>query len=346
MRSSRELALGTALLCLAACSRFASRSSDAAARSDSKAVASSSVAPPESITAAPPAAAAPSAESAASGPIGDQTVTLVSAGEAPRAALRYAPVAARTVDFEMDLALRFAVTIGRRTTPPVVPPAASVGFRARVESVAPDGAIAYAFTVTSAKAHLPGNVQPSAFRGYEDELSKILGAEGRVVVTARGVRRSASPGPRISLEHTVEQVFAYMCERVTPVTVAFPDQPIGVGARWDTEEQLSIQGVKLRQVTHATLTRVHGTEFAVDLAVERVGDRQRVPFGTPPNAGIAEVLMLRTQGAGAVEGDLREIVPKDARLKLDAHVELQTLDGTPRGHIAQDLTTDWKLDMH
>lgn len=156
------------------------------------------------------------------------------------------------------------------------------------------------------------------------EADKMFGALAGIdvtfVSTPRGYVRDLSfpSDPRVEQAGEILPVFQQAFEYAMP---PFPDEAIGIGARWEDVNEMKDQGVKATVTTTYTLKEWNGDAGVVTADVKRVAPKQqvndpRMPPGT----------MIELDGKGTytfnvkldrvstkVDGDLATVVKIEAR---------------------------------
>ncbi|WP_305091680.1 hypothetical protein [Prescottella sp. R16] len=108
----------------------------------------------------------------------------------------------------------------------------------------------------------------------------------------------------------IEQAFFQAVYRA----VAFPAQPIGVGAVWRIHQQV-MSAVALDQTTTATLVARDGDRLTVDVQVEQTP--QSPVFELPNGAGTLNVDAYSLHGSGTVVLDLTAPLPVDGTVTVE-----------------------------
>lgn len=304
-------------------------------------------APSASAQAAQPSAPAPdnTGSSASAASPSDPKVTLLSPGKDPKVELRYTPKANQTTKMTVLMSMGLTVRMGDKAQPPMKLPKMSTDMTMQVTGVAPDGAISYDFAIVSAKA-LPGkDVKPELMKQLDASFGKMVGLKGHAVVDSRGITRELTMDVPAGLDPSVTQLLDSMRQSMREMSNPLPLEPVGVGAKWDTEQRVVAQGMTIRQVTHSTLTKHQGTKITLDLEVEQAAGKQPIALpGAAASGAKATLLGLKSTGKGSVDGDLSRIAPLKSHLDLDSHTEVSVApDGAEPVTAATDLTMNMEF---
>ncbi|QBJ94854.1 hypothetical protein ERC79_01890 [Rhodococcus sp. ABRD24] len=145
-------------------------------------------------------------------------------------------------------------------------------------------------------------------------LEPATGSHAGFTISTSGavtaLRLRPDPDAQNKARSMIEQAFYQAVYR----TVAFPDQPIGVGAVWKIRQQV-MSAVALDQVTTATLTARDGDRLTIDVRIEQTP--KSPVFELPNGAGTLDVESYTLQGAGSVIIDPSLPLPVGGSITVD-----------------------------
>ncbi|RVW09009.1 hypothetical protein EGT67_12650 [Prescottella agglutinans] len=124
------------------------------------------------------------------------------------------------------------------------------------------------------------------------------------------LRLRPDPDAQNKARSMIEQAFFQAVYRM----VAFPAEPIGVGAVWKIHQQV-MSAIALDQVTTATLSARDGDRLTIDMQVEQFP--KSPVFELPNGAGTLDVDSYSLRGAGTVVIDLRSPLPIDGSVTVE-----------------------------
>jgi len=251
----------------------------------------------------------------------DEKLKVTDPGAEPRAARKYAFVVNRvdkrvlTISQEQERAgqkgggLTLALTLDFKPTK--VQPSGTK-FEAKVTNVDLPGAA--------------GSVPPAQAAQLKKELAAVNGITGTFDISPRGeageVSFAADAKMQGQLAEAVVQGLSQMLELILP---PFPDQPIGLGAKWERKVEKSEQGIQSTAIHSFTLRELTGEGGTIDAEIKiSVPKRAIQAKGLPPGATIA------VEGAGKYTYAFRfdRLSPKvNGELKLNQHIEVTDQTG-------------------
>jgi hypothetical protein len=116
----------------------------------------------------------------------------------------------------------------------------------------------------------------------------------------------------------------------------FPEEPVGIGARWAVTSEVQQQGMKLQQVATYELTELSGDKGAARIDLKQFAPRGAVtPPGLPPNVK-AEIVSLDSRGLGKLRFDLKRSVP-EGQLRTKSKIKVRTTSGGRQENTSMDL---------
>ena len=252
-------------------------------------------------------------------------LALLDDGHEPRRALRYP--SDPPPPQKMSLSLHVAMKMEVPGSP--VPPVSMPGLRLLIDLTGRDrdGEVRYEFTVTDADLTGAEAAHPSLVAAMRKGVGSLVGATGTVSVDPRGFQRELSIGLPSSLGQELTQFMNSAKLAIGQMAVPLPEEPIGVGAKWQVEETIAQDGIQVRQKTYYELLAIDGPRVQIRTQTVQSAEQQRAAVPGLPSGVSAKVVSLRGAGAGETEIDLRRLVPGSAREELETDVSFAIVQG-------------------
>ena len=252
-------------------------------------------------------------------------LALLDDGHEPRRALRYP--SDPPPPQKMSLSLHVAMKMEVPGSP--VPPVSMPGLRLLIDLTGRDrdGEVRYEFTVTDADLTGAEAAHPSLVAAMRKGVGSLVGATGTVSVDPRGFQRELSIGLPSSLGQELTQFMNSAKLAIGQMAVPLPEEPIGVGAKWQVEETIAQEGIQVRQKTYYELLAIDGPRVQIRTQTVQSAEQQRAAVPGLPSGVSAKVVSLRGAGAGETEIDLRRLVPGSAREELETDVSFAIVQG-------------------
>jgi hypothetical protein len=296
----------------------------------------SAPAPPASSIAAalplPSATGSPSARDTAVG-----LVKLLDAGDPPRRKLRYA----WHVDQKEQLSMDMRTAASTRGDAPdagtkgddVPLPTVHVVIAIDPQSVTADGDMRYAWTVTSTKVDAEEGTPAQVTEGMSAQVAAIAHLSGSAVVTARGLTREIATDPG-----TPGQMVDQVQQTLRDVAAPFPEEEVGVGARWRKSSRLDDRDARVAQSETFRLVKLEDERGSLDDALAQTAPPQALHAPGQAAGSHARMESMLASGEAKIRFDLSRLVPQTA---FDGTTKM-VLSGAPPGDVERSL----RMVMH
>ncbi len=267
---------------------------------------------------------------------GDVTVKLVEAGSAPQSPLRLQlEPRSETMTMQMDMSIN--MKSGGVAMPSAALPGQLMTMKFTIADKVSDDEIKVAFEFTKADVLDRPGVQPQVADAVRTALVGTVGMTGSSIVSSRGFNRDATIAVPDSAPAQVRQMIDGFKQSLSSMTVPFPEEPVGVGAKWDVHQKLTMNGIRIDQVIHVELLERSGNIIKIRNTVEQNAPKQKAnPPGMPPGTTM-EVQSMTGGGTGEGIIDLTKIVPNmkasaqsDAKMKISAGPQTQDMETTTK----------------
>lgn len=264
----------------------------------------------------------PATTAAASGE--GPTVTLIEPGAEPREPLRLKLAAGQAQTMTMTMRMGMEMSMGPNKMPKTSIPPMQMTMSLSVKEITPEGDIKSEFSLDKIDV-LP---DPSAMPQVVDQLKAMLGTmqkiSGSSTITPRGIVKSADFQLPADLNPQIRQTMDGMRQQVNQMSVPFPEEALGIGAKWTVTQNLEQQGMKLQQVATWELKERNGTVVKLASGIVQKADPQNVNApGMPPGASV-RLESLDSSGSGTTEVDLAKVAPVKGTMSMTSAVNMTT----------------------
>jgi hypothetical protein len=269
-----------------------------------------------------------------------ESFTLVDAGAAPRARLRFAwdPHASREVVVAAALSSRRME--GNAWSDPLAVPAIREGFGVTTTPAAGGGAtIAFRGLDAAVDGTPPPDQAARADEYLADFRDHLQRRRGTIVADDRGrlsgfAFDDASPLKAGSHDRATDD----LTERWLAAAVPLPDEAVGPGARWRVVTALRAGAAIVKQTAEYTLVEARPDRWIVDEVVRRIGEDQLVDAPGLPAGAIAELIALFREQRGRVE--LSRALPWPVAGQVTTELRVHVKLGVPGAGVREELTED------
>jgi hypothetical protein len=247
-------------------------------------------------------------------------VRVLELGAEPRTRLRYRLAGPRSEETSMRMTSTIATGMGGSAGTELTMPAMRILMT--VDSApAGKGELTANFRITQADVEETPGTMPGVIERMRAELPKLLGITIESRMTTRGATRqtrsSLPPDAPASLRGTIESLDGGMGRNAV-----LPLEAVGVGARWEADEDIQQSGMKVHQRTRYRLDELAGTRLGLAVEVELSAGAQSFPL--PGGGGLAGQLeSMQGSGSGSTTLELGSVVPRLAHADVDTHLTMR-----------------------
>lgn len=250
-------------------------------------------------------------------------VTLLDAGAEPRSPTRYALTTGASTGIEMGLSMTLEVAQGERTAPPQTIPRIATLLDLVTASAAKDGALGVDATVKKVSIAEDAGVPAQIAERLLPHLKAIEGLALHYDVTPEGrVKQAGAKMPASKKGAGLDGTLSQMTQSLESMIAPFPDEAIGIGARWQVLSRFDSSGTEL--VQWSTFELKERDDKGVKLALEVVQAAAK-PEVTPPNLppGVsAKLVDFASTGKGESTVDFTFPAPRAATMAVDSKMTL------------------------
>ena len=267
-------------------------------------------------------------------------VKLLKAGSGPRQLLRLQLVKGSVFDTSITLHLSIGFSIAGNTLPSRSVPAFTMGMRTVVSDVTPT-ASTIDFTFTRVDVEQSGD--PKVVSAMQEAGKKFIGVHARVVIDASGAVTSTGLESGGLTGTDAQQIAASFKEQSSTLSIAFPTQPVGPGARWSTTSPTDVQGLRGTETVTFVLQEISGSVVHLSIIDNEVVPRQGFALpGLPKGASVIASRSTISSG-GIIETDLKQPMPSTLDEVGGGTVIMVLRQGTQQQRMLMRVTQGFKI---
>lgn len=240
-------------------------------------------------------------------------VKLLEPGAADRTAVRWKAVKGATGGVHLDLDTQIQIDAGGQSMPMTMK--MQMDMLSEVREVSAEGVATLDNEIVDADLQMPGmpgggdasSMVKDMMRGLR--MSLKLDARGRasdVEVTGGGA--------------FAKQLADQLGQSLENSTIPFPEEPVGVGAKWQALTRVEANQMQMRVVVEYELVSLSGAKGEVKMTITQYADAQTMKI----NGVDAKLEKLKSAGTGSLKFDLARptVVTGEMDLKMDASMEV------------------------
>lgn len=261
------------------------------------------------------------------------TLKLLEAGAEPRTTLRYR--------FEPGVKSKMNMTMETELSgtgmPAMKVPTMKMLMDVEVAERLSDSESRYSFTLTETEVLDGPGVMPGVAEMTKKALETAKGLTGSAIVDGQGFTRDSTVKLPDGINPQMKSMMSGTMQGLDQLSSPLPQEPVGIGARWELGQLIEQNGMEVSQTTVFELIEFAGTKGKLKATVSQTAPRQKVKSGMPAGAS-AELIKLNSTGSGEISFDLTALVPT-SKMSL---VSDYTIEATSGG---QNQTIDAHLAM-
>jgi serine/threonine-protein kinase len=254
-------------------------------------------------------------------------VDLIEPGAKPHKVLRYRLAAGATERMRMIWLAEMDLKCGEEEmkSPGAIP--MEFDSDLAIDSVGEDGRVAYRWTLGECRIRMPeGREMPEGSEKVTDPLKRMFGLVAKGSLDLTGLNHELKFEEAEEKGQVAHRFRTGISEGLRRLCVPLPDEPVGVGARWDITESVAVGGMRFTGTTRYELLSVEGWRIRVKFSSRMFALGQDV---FPPGfegAGEFEATEHSAKSEGESLIDLTQLVPRETKSRDE-----MTLIGIVRG---------------
>jgi hypothetical protein len=236
-------------------------------------------------------------------------VTLLSPGQEPRKALRYRIARDHAARMEMSMLMGMAMEVAGTSMPAMQLPAITVSADVAATEVSPSGDVSVRTTFTGSSVEATAGVDPAIVAAMQGMNADLKGLASTSTISDRGIVRSIQFDLSSITNQELRNTMGSLSSSIEQLSMALPEEPVGVGARWEVRQRLVSSGTLMFQRMTIEVKAIDGDVVTLGSTMEQHAPPQAVSNpALPPDAEIW-LQGLSMSGQGEMTLDLRSLVP-------------------------------------
>ena len=258
---------------------------------------------------------------AADVPADAPVVKLIDAGKDPKKPLRLTAKVGLKRSMVMTMKMAMAMTMGTNAMPMQKLPETRMTMEMKVTNVAPNGDIRYEFKIKKPEVIAGPDSNQMVVDAMKNALKGMEGMSGYAVVTNRGFTKEADISMPANMDPQMKNFMESTKQSLHQIASPLPEEPVGVGAKWETIMKLKQNGMVLDQTATNDLVELKGDTGKINLKIKQNAERQKITQG-----GVTvDLISLKSTGDGIMNFDLTRLVPSLATVNLHSNSEMEAM---------------------
>lgn len=264
------------------------------------------------------------------------TVTLLEAGAAPKKALRYAVPAGQKAQADMTMSMSMAMNMAGMSMPMDLP-GMKMTMAVAVTGVAPNGDITYDLGFTGLTFDSSAGANPTIAAALQPLQASITSIKGSATISSRGVTKSSKID---AADPSLQQMLGQVTSTAENLAMPFPEEAIGVGARFEVRNTVSSGGQTMFQKSIYQVVSIEGSTVSLKITSEQTAPPQAVSNPALPAGSEMYMDKMAGSGTGTTVIHLDSLVPTSEMNSTSSMSMTMSLGGQ-----SQAITTDNKIKI-
>jgi hypothetical protein len=272
-------------------------------------------------------------------------VALLSPGAEPRRVLRYRPAPGRVETMVVAVDTTESKRLGEAEPTEVSHPRLSFRLRLEVTDVAQEGDISFAWRCEEMSLVPVEGTPPPVQEGMRKLAKGIEGRSGSGRMSARGIHRNTSydtPRPETLYARLV---FDSIAEIVEQIATPLPEEPVGIGARWEVSYARNREGVRFTQTVTFELESLDESEARLRAYVAVAGLNQDFEHPEVPTGAEARLKSGHGTGEGELVIGFDRLGDRMVRLTVEIRMEFSVTIGEEEMAVSQVRNIRYESDL-
>jgi hypothetical protein len=244
-------------------------------------------------------------------------IKLLDAGALPRRELKFRPVAKSKQTVMMNMAMSMDMVMGETPLPKTVIPKMLMKIDVFVDAVDPSGDIRYSFTYNGVEAIADRNVSPEVLAVTQKSLKSLVGMKGNLVISSAGQLKSQNFVFPKTIDPAMKQTLDQFTKSLDQLSLQFPSELVGVGAKWQANNSLQISGIRLNQFLTYEIVELNDREMKIRTVVSQSAPIQEFPIPGVGKEVKASIISLISKGEGTQTVRFDSLLPIEGKSSID-----------------------------
>jgi hypothetical protein len=264
---------------------------------------------------------------------GGARVTVQEAGREPRERLRLRLAPGSTTRAALVSKTSLEMTMAGERMPGGTLPTTRTVMEQRIDRVEPNGTAHFTVVFSDWSVEPTPGADPNVSQQTARLLRQLRGLGGTGTIDPSGAQTLRMDTSNVS-DPTIKSLLDSMSSQVGNLSVPFPDEPVGPGARWRGTSSATISGITMNTTTSYTLRSRTGDRYELDVVQEAEAPPGPIDFPNLPAGAETSIESFKLNSNGDIAGDLTQPLPRtssirgggEGRLTVSAEGEQGTLD--------------------
>jgi len=268
---------------------------------------------------------------------------LLDAGAEPRRTVRLQPKAGDRQKFELTMNMSVEMSMAGTEMPAMNIPAIKLPLEVKVESVSAEGDISYTTTIGEATIESDSKAAPGVGEAMQSMFGSMKGLTSTGVISSRGLVKTTDMKVPAEVTPQLRQSLEQMKNSLSGLSAPFPEEPIGLGAKWELKQVLKAQEMTIKQTSAFELLALAGDRAEIKLTILQSAANQKITSPMMPGLKM-DLEKMEGAGMGKTVYDLTRLMPVSGDVASGADIKMGMNMGGQKQAMQMKSTTKTRLE--
>ncbi len=292
----------------------------------------------------PQTVVAQTAPTASPATIAPAKLELLDAGAAPRQEVKFRPLANSQQTMTMTMGMSMDMMLGETPLPKSKLPKIVMKLDLKVGKIEPSGDVNYSFNYSDVRTIADKDTPPELTASIQNRMKTLIGVGGDIVISSDGRVKSQKFRFPNTIEPTMKQTLDRLTKSLEQISTRLPSQAVGLGAKWQTTNSLTMSGIQLNQAATYEVVAIDARGMTVKCKISQSAPPQSIAIpGATANSSKINIDSLDSTGEGTYVVMFDSLLPISGKLSsvTDSKMSFQNDPKQPvtkiSGKVAIDL---------
>jgi hypothetical protein len=264
---------------------------------------------------------------------------LLQPGNEPRKPLRFHPKPGDKQTVSLTMKMAIGMKMGEVENPPMKLPAIITSFEVSIKNLSPNGDIAYDLLIGDTTIANDSEALPQIVDAMKTAVGAWKGLSGSGTVSDRGINKSLELKMPQGADAQTRQTLEQLKDSLTRIIVPVPEEPLGVGAKWEVKGSVKSQGMSLDQTSVYEITAIAEDKISTKNTITQKAAPQKISSPAMPGLKL-DLTKMNGNGSGDLTLNLAQLMSPQASVQLhtDAAMAMNTGGQKQNMNMTADLT--------
>lgn len=250
-------------------------------------------------------------------------LTLLNSGVGPQQMFRFSPVVGSHQTTVMTIQADTAVSLKQAQIPPLALPDIIMTVQTTVTAAdAATNNYGGRFVYQAVEVQGGEALPPGAIASIRQQLQALVGLNGEFTMDAQGNLTDFALELPTTGDPLTSQILQQVADVFKQLSNPFPAQAIGVGAQWQVNQQVNLNGIEVAQLTTYELLSSQDNTLTLAFKTEQSGSGSLAGFPGVPEGFDPKIESLTSAGEGTLTLNLTQLLPTAMQVQSETEMAM------------------------